>query len=95
MYASINMIADNCNMSALQTSWISLALRDLESGINQLEADKLEAYKHIIKNSTSFEFDEYGENKAEYCLDCSQDPMDHNSGCIVNKANKYIKEVEK
>ena len=65
---------------------IAVKLGQIREHINQLEADKLELSKAIVVY----------ENKSDvYCCDDIAFKGNHNVNCIVNKANKYIKEVEK
>jgi N-methylhydantoinase B/oxoprolinase/acetone carboxylase alpha subunit len=69
------------------------AVEEIESYIDKLEADKLEAYKYIDDGDVSYEMSCY-EVKCSKCLRLI-DIEEHDENCIVGKAEKYIKEVEK
>jgi len=62
--------------------------------INQIEADKMEAYKAIESfNTTNAEYS--NGRKYSMCKHCYEEitrVKDHLKDCIVNKADKYIKE---
>ena len=76
-----------CNSPEVSTIRISLAI------IDQLEADKLEAYKAIVGNCEyEYTCPEYGSIDI-VCKFCEEDIISHDKDCIVNKANKYIEGI--
>ena len=65
-------------------------IKSQQQKIEQLEADKLELSKAIDDNCMS---EYYG---SDYCVHCDREGYNnHSKDCIVNKAQKYIEEVEK
>jgi len=65
-----------------------LAIYDL---LEELEADKLEAYKAIVKDPVYIDDD-----SNEFCQHCKEWFYGgvHGDNCIVNKANKYIEQLD-
>ena len=77
-----NLLSNEHNK--LYDDWACIA-----SHIIQLEADKLEAYKNIIKSEWQYDDD----NCDFYCPYCEVSRgQEHKANCIVNKAVNYIKE---
>ena len=67
-----------------------LAIYDL---LEELEADKLEAYKAIVKDW--YGFNQSNDAQCNYCKESTYLPTNikHQDNCIVNKANKYIEGI--
>jgi hypothetical protein len=58
--------------------------------INQLESDKIEAYRVIVDNSMYIYWCPEYKDSVELCKFCEEE--EHDKDCIVNKAVKYIEE---
>lgn len=79
------------NLDGRAESIIRKYICELENQNIKLEADKLEMAKAVVSQHIRIDFE--GDKICTYCK--RLEIIGHSDNCIVNKANKYIKEVEK